>query len=130
MPPVVREEPARDQAPGVSVAVLRELQSVQGTGDQILDALVPRARLLQLEAGQQLLRRGEPNLRGYIVVSGLLRAEFDDSPLPHIERGETVGELSLLAGGAATATVAAGGPAQRRVLHEEAVRWLAESAHR
>jgi len=56
-PPAARGESARDQASGVSVAVLRELQSLQGSGDQILDALVPRARLLQLAAGQQLLRR-------------------------------------------------------------------------
>src|SRR5438876_11548073 len=129
MPPVVREESARDQASGVSVAVLRELQSLQGTGDQILDALVPRARLLQLEAGQQLLRRGEPNLRVYIVVSGLLRVELDDSPLAHIERGETVGELSLLAGSAATATVAAEERTQLLVLDEETFWWLAEASH-
>jgi diguanylate cyclase (GGDEF)-like protein len=113
----------------VSVAVLRELQSLQGTGDEILDALVPRARLLQLAAGQQLLRRGEPNLRVYIVISGLLRVELDDSPLARIERGETVGELSLLAGSAATATVAAEKPTQLLVLDEETFWWLAESSH-
>src|SRR5437667_10489504 len=129
MPPVVREEPARDQAPGVSVAVLRELQALQGTGDQILDALVPRARLLQLEAGQHLLRRGEANLRVYILLSGLLRVELDDSPLAYIERGETVGELSLLAGSSATATVAAEKPTQLLVLDEETFWWLAESSH-
>jgi len=128
-PSAASEESARDQASGVSVAVLRELQSLQGTGDQILDALVPRARLLQLEAGQQLLRRGEPNLRVYIVISGLLRVELDDSPLGHIERGETVGELSLLAGSAATATVAAEKPTQLLVLDEETFWWLAESSH-
>ncbi len=128
-PPVAREESARDQASGVSVAVLRELQSLQGTGDQILDALVPRARLLQLAAGQRLLRRGEPNLRVYIVISGQLRVELDDSPLAYIEQGETVGELSLLAGSAATATVAAERPTQLLVLDEETFWWLAESSH-
>jgi len=128
-PPVAREEPARDQASGVSVAVLRELQALQGTGDQILDALVPRARLLQLAAGQRLLQRGEPNLRVYIVVSGRLRVELDDSPLAYIDEGETVGELSLLAGSAATATVAAEKPTQLLVLDEETFWWLAESSH-
>ena len=127
--PVASGESARDQASGVSVAALRELQSLQGTGDQILDALVPRARMLQLAAGQQLLRRGEPNLRVYIVVSGLLRVELDGSPLAYIDRGETVGELSLLAGSDATATVAAEKPAQLLVLDEETFWWLAESSH-
>ncbi|TMG74844.1 MAG: cyclic nucleotide-binding domain-containing protein, partial [Betaproteobacteria bacterium] len=113
----------------MSVAVLRELQSLQGTGDQILDALVPRARLLQLEAGQRLLQRGEPNLRVYIVISGRLRVVLDDSPLAYIDRGETVGELSLLAGSAATATVAAEEPTRLLVLDEETFWWLAESSH-
>jgi len=128
-PPVASEESSRDGAPGVSVAVLRELQALQGIGDQILDALVPRARLLQLAAGQHLLRRGEPNLRVYILLSGLLRVELDDSPLAYIEQGETVGELSLLAGSSATATVAAEKPAQLLVLDEETFWWLAESSH-
>ncbi len=128
-PPAARQESARDQVSGVSVTVLRELQSLQGTGDQILDALVPRARLLQLAAGQRLLRRGEPNLRVYIVISGQLRVELDDSPLAFIEQGETVGELSLLAGSAATATVAAEKPTQLLVLDEETFWWLAESSH-
>lgn len=113
----------------MSVAVLRELQSLQGTGDQILDALVPRARLLQLGAGERLLRRGEPNLRVYIVTSGRLRVELEDSPLAYIDRGETVGELSLLAGSDATATVAAEEPTQLLVLDEETFWWLAESSH-
>jgi len=128
-PPVAREDAARGEASGVSVAVLRELQSLQGTGDQILDALVPRARLLQLGAGERLLRRGEPNLSVYIVTSGRLRVELDDSPLAYIDRGETVGELSLLAGSDATATVAAEEPTQLLVLDEETFWWLAESSH-
>jgi diguanylate cyclase (GGDEF)-like protein len=130
-PPVAREESARDQVSGVSVAVLRELQALQGTGDQILDALVPRAQLMQLEAGQRLLRWGEPNLLVYIVVSGLLRVELDEggSPLAYISRGETVGELSLLAGSAATATVSAEEPTQLLVLDEQTFWWLAESSH-
>jgi diguanylate cyclase (GGDEF)-like protein len=128
-PFATRGESVRDQTSGVTVAALRELQALQGTGDEILDALVPRARLLQLEAGARLLRRGEPNLRVYIVIAGLLRVELDDSPLAHINRGETVGEMSLLAGSDATATVAAEEPTQLLVLDEETFWWLAESSH-
>jgi len=130
-PPVALEESAGDLAPEVSVAVLRELQALQGTGDEILDALVPRIRLLQLETGRRLLQRGEPNLRVYLVLSGLLRVELDGEgpPLAYIKRGETVGELSLLAGSAATATVAAEEPTRLLVLDEETFWWLAESSH-
>ena len=130
-PRIAAEEPSRDQASSVTVAALRGLQALQGIGDEILDALAPRARLLRLEAGQRLLRRGEPNLRVYIVLSGLLRVELDDggSPLAHLGRGETVGELSLLAGSLATATVTAEQPTRLLALDEESFWWLAESSH-
>jgi len=111
--------------------MLREIQALQGTGDEILDALAPRVRLQRLEAGQCLLRRGEPNLRAYVLVSGVLRVELDDesTPLAYINPGETVGELSLLAGSPTTATVAAEEPVQLLVLEEETFWWLAESSH-
>src|SRR5882762_2508114 len=100
---------AAGSASGVSVALLRDIQALQGTGDEILDALVPSVRLLQLGAGQRLLKQGEPNLRVYVVISGRLRVELDGAsrPLAYINRGETVGELSLLAASTATASVAA-----------------------
>jgi len=128
-PPVAGEESAAERAS--TVAALRDLQALQGIGDEILDALVPRARVLQLEAGQRLLRRGEPNLCIYIVLSGLLSVELDDggSPLAHLGRGETVGELSLLAGSPTTATVVAEEPTQLLVLDEKSFWWLAESSH-
>src|SRR5882724_3006587 len=118
-------------ASGVSVALLREIQALQGTGDEILDALVPSVRLLQLGAGQRLLKQGEPNLRVYVVISGRLRVELDGAsrPLAYINRGETVGELSLLAASTATASVAAEEPTQLLVLDEETFWWLAESSH-
>jgi diguanylate cyclase (GGDEF)-like protein len=130
-PSAARAEPGAAPTSSVSVALLREIQALQGIGDEILDALAPRARLLQLEAGQCLLRRGEPNLRVYLVVSGVLRVELDDggSPLAYINQGETVGELSLLTGSRTTATVAAERPARLLVLDEQTFWWLAESSH-
>ena len=130
-PPAARSGSGGVLASGVSVAMLRGIQALQGTGDEILDALAPRVRVLQLEAGQCLLRRGEPNLRAYLVVSGLLRVELDDgsSPVAYINPGETAGELSLLAGSSTTATVAAEGPTRLLELDEETFWWLAESSH-
>lgn len=128
-PPLQRRE--ADRAPGVSIEALRELQAFQGISDEILDALVPRAYVVELGAGECLIRKGEPNLHVYVVISGRLRVELDGGgpPLAHIGRGETVGELSLLAGSFTTATVAAEEPARLLVLDEETFWWLAESSH-
>src|SRR5258708_18303991 len=66
-----------------------------------------------------------------MVMSGRLRVELDGagSPLAYINQGETVGELWVLAGSAATATVVAEEPTQLLVLNEETFWWLAESSH-
>src|SRR5690242_11026965 len=97
-----------------SPEMLRDLQALQGVGEEVLDALLPRARLARLQAGERLLLRGAPNLCVYVVISGLLRVELDDGnpPLARIGPGETVGELSLLSGSVTTATVAAEEPTQ------------------
>ena len=129
-PPVASGESPRSQAsPGV--AVLRELRALQGTGDEILEALGPRTRVLQLEPGQFLLRRGEPNSCIYVVISGRLRVELDggSSLLAQLGRGETVGELSLLTGSLTTATVAAEERTQLLVLDEETFWWMVSSSH-
>jgi diguanylate cyclase (GGDEF)-like protein len=120
-----------DKAPALTPGTLRELQALQGVGDEILEALVPRARLLPLAAGQRLLQSGEPNLFVYVVVSGVLRVDLEDgsSPLARIGRGETVGELSLLAGSLATASVTAEEAAQLLVLDESTFWWLVQSSH-
>jgi diguanylate cyclase (GGDEF)-like protein len=122
---------AFNRAPTLSVAALRELQALEGVGDEILDALLPRARLLQLAPGERLLQGGEPNLYVYVVLAGTLRVDLDDgtSPLAQIGRGETVGELSLLAGSLATANVTAEAAAVLLALDEATFWWLAKSSH-
>jgi diguanylate cyclase (GGDEF)-like protein len=130
-PSVANSPPAGEEASTLSLGALRELQAFQGVGDEILDALLPRARLLRLAADERLLQGGEPNLYIYIVISGVLRVNLDDgsTPVARIGRGETVGELSLLAGSFATATVVAEEPTQVLVLDEATFWWLAQSSH-
>lgn len=74
-------------------------------------AVAPRIRWLQLAAGDTLCRESEPADTMYVVLSGRLRASrlIDDAEqvVGEISRGETVGEMALLAGGIRTATVQA-----------------------
>lgn len=74
-------------------------------------AVSPRIRWLQLAAGETLCRENDPADTMYVVLSGRLRAsrldEGVDRVVGEISRGETVGEMALLAGGVRTATVQA-----------------------
>lgn len=74
-------------------------------------AVAPRIRWLQLAAGEILCREHEPADTMYVVLSGRLRAsrlsDGEERVVGEISRGETVGEMALLAGGVRTATVKA-----------------------
>lgn len=79
-------------------------------------SLTARAELLfgaverRLEAGEVLLRGGEPNDTMYLLTEGQLEVHLtsiDDDPIAFIAVGETVGELSLLDGSVASASVVA-----------------------
>jgi diguanylate cyclase (GGDEF)-like protein len=79
-------------------------------------SLTARAELLfgaverRLAAGEVLLRGGEPNDTMYLLTEGKLEVHLtsiDDDPIAFIAVGETVGELSLLDGSVASASVVA-----------------------
>ncbi|RFB78511.1 cyclic nucleotide-binding domain-containing protein [Methylovirgula sp. 4M-Z18] len=68
-----------------------------GTEALRLIAFAAEARILR--AGDVLFRRGDRADGGYVVISGALALEVDDTggPAPHIaQAGELVGELALL----------------------------------
>jgi diguanylate cyclase (GGDEF)-like protein len=90
-----------------------------------------RSELVQLEMGQRLIKQGDANTRMYVVVSGILRVELEqaDLPIAHVGRGETVGELSLLASSPATATVIADEPTCVLAIDEDAFWWLVGASH-
>ena len=94
-------------------ALLREvlLKEFGGMDAATWETLVPRIRWLQMGAGDVLCREGEPADTMYVVLSGRLRAsrasEGVERAVGEISRGETVGEMALLAGGVRGATVRA-----------------------
>jgi len=89
-----------------------------------------RARLRQLQAGERLLRRGEPNLaRLHRDLGPAARGSWMNSPLAYIEEGETVGSLRCSPAASATATVGAGKSLHTfSMLDGETFWWLASLA--
>ena len=81
------------------------------------DALLGEARLLQLEPGQRLFRRGDPPCGLYAVLEGMMRVgavsrDGKEALLTLVEPPYWFGEISLFDGQPRTHDAYAGGPAR------------------
>ena len=95
--------------------------------DQLLAALERR----ELAAQEVLLTAGEPSACGYLLLSGNLEVVIDPTGARVVvPPGNFIGEVSLLDGGPATATVLAGSPAVVLCLKRDALDGLRKSAPR
>jgi NTE family protein len=107
------EESTEAASRAARAALLREvlLTEFGGMDDATWSNLLPRIVWRTLSAGEILCREGEPADTMYVVLSGRLRAsratEDGEVVAGEISRGETVGEMALLAGGVRSATVRA-----------------------
>lgn len=101
-------------------------------------SLTARAELLfgaqerRLAAGEVLLVGGEPNDTMYILTEGKLEVHLtsiDDDPIAFIAVGETVGELSLLDGSVASASVVASSESTVLAVSEDQFWELVDGSH-
>ncbi len=92
-------------------------QAVQSLfGGLSIDALhyiLEQLEFHQLERNEYLFRAGDPGDSLYLVVSGSLEVGTDDTDGPgqvvaHLQRGQPIGEMALLAGDARGASIRAG----------------------
>jgi Cyclic nucleotide-binding domain len=66
-----------------------------------------KPRIARLEAGDVLVRQGEPGADIYLVLDGVIRVEHDGERLAECGPGAMLGERAHLEGGARTATLVA-----------------------
>jgi diguanylate cyclase (GGDEF)-like protein len=73
-----------------------------------LESVLPRCHVIEVEAGNALIERGMKNEHVFLVLGGSLHVHLDDGQVPHqvlLGPGECVGEISVIDGRGATATV-------------------------
>ncbi|MCG3189516.1 MAG: hypothetical protein LKCHEGNO_01951 [Burkholderiaceae bacterium] len=81
------------------------------------ERLAAAMRLEVVRPGQVLLRQGEPGEALFVVARGQLevslrRPDGSETAIDTVGRGDVVGEMQVVVGGAASATVAAAGAAE------------------
>jgi len=72
---------------------------------------------LELDAGSQLTRQGEPGREFIIICTGTAKVEIDDTTVAHLGPGDFLGELAVISGTPRTATVTATSPMVVEILN-------------
>jgi diguanylate cyclase (GGDEF)-like protein len=96
--------------PGALRDRLGGLDLLRGMGPELLDAIVARCPLRELEPGVPLLTAGQTNSEIFVILAGELNVYLDDRrdvPVAVLRGGDTVGELSAIDKKPTSATVVA-----------------------
>ncbi len=87
-----------------------------GCGKRELYFLAFRMTEARLNPGDIVIREGKPSDVFYILTSGNVQVTRDGKPAARLGPGDYFGEIGILTGGPATATVVADGAAEALVL--------------
>jgi CRP-like cAMP-binding protein len=81
-----------------------------------LEFVASRTDEVDVPAGQQLVRQGQPGDTFYVLLEGEADVEVDGERRPGLKPGDFFGEISMLDRGPATATVVTRTPARLMVM--------------
>jgi diguanylate cyclase (GGDEF)-like protein len=118
-----------------SSEILKVLESAPlflGIPNQLLAGQLSETRLHPLAAGQVLLVPGQPNNTIYIILSGRLRIQTQESagePIAILGEGECVGEMSMLGSEPVSAYVVAATDCKLLAIDHAAMWELINSSH-
>lgn len=87
-----------------------------GSARKELEFLATRTDEVSVEAGRTLIRQGNPSGSFYLILEGEVKVESDGKSRPPLKAGNFFGEISMLDGGPATATVVTTTPARLMVM--------------
>jgi CRP-like cAMP-binding protein len=103
----------------VDPAQLRGVTLFSTCTDEQLEQVAEVATIASHEAGGVLTREGSIGRRFYLVLDGSVTVERGGQHLATLHRGDFVGEIGLLGGGRATATVVCAEPTTCLTLERE-----------
>lgn len=103
----------------VDPQVLRNVSIFSGLSPAELERVTDAAIVTEHGAGDDLTEEGAYSHRFYLILEGKVSVERDRNAVAALGPGEFLGEISLLGGGKATATVRCEEPTRCLVLRRE-----------
>lgn len=122
----------RERATRPMAERLSELSVLRGVEPVVLQHILAGCDRRQVPAGQRLIARGEANLHLFLVVDGrfgVFLGEAEEEPVAVLSAGQTFGEMSVLDGSVASASVTALEPSFVLLLDAERFWRLVTSSH-
>jgi CRP/FNR family cyclic AMP-dependent transcriptional regulator len=110
------------------VEILRRVELFRGCTNREIAEIVPITDELEIPAGAVLVKQGEPGRQFFVLLDGDVEVTRDGETLPVRGETEAYGEISLLTGLPATATVVARSDLRVLVIEPRAFRQLLERA--
>jgi CRP-like cAMP-binding protein len=105
--------------PDVDPQALRGVTVFSGLSAKELSRVTEAAIVTEHPAGDELTEQGAYSHRFYLILEGKVSVERDGDAVAVLGPGEFIGEISLLGGGKATATVRCEEPTRCLVLRRE-----------
>jgi CRP-like cAMP-binding protein len=101
----------------VKIDLLRPIALFAGCSKRELGEIARIADEIDFEAGKVLITQGEPGKQCFVVIEGSVEVAKDGKTLPALVGGtEIFGEIALLSGGPATASVITTTPVRALVI--------------
>jgi diguanylate cyclase (GGDEF)-like protein len=127
-----RARNARQEREPLAASDLSRLQVLRGVAPESVWGLLEHCPIVNLPSGRTLINKGDRNQTMFMILSGRLRVHLDNGsrgPVIHLDRGQVVGELSVIDNSPASATVVAACPT-RLLAVDEATFWrLVAASH-
>lgn len=123
------------RAQSLTPAKLRELSELKffaGADLEAIEGLLRACKLRDLQSEEVLLRAGDPAGSVYVVVLGRLQVHIeslDSTPIAVLERGDSIGEMSIIDQRPASAFVVAAEYARLLVIEPQIFWGLIDSSH-
>jgi CRP-like cAMP-binding protein len=98
------------------IELLRKVTLFSGCSKRELGEIALIADEIDLRPAKTLIRQGEPGRQFFVVIEGGVEVVQDGKKLPPRGGSEFFGEIALVSGGPATATVTTGAPTRALVI--------------
>ena len=92
--------------------ILRTIPLFRGMTDQSIETIGHLAAPAWFDAGDVLVRQGEPGDSFIVLIAGQATVEKDGQFIRSLDAGDFLGEIALIDGGPRTATVSATSPVE------------------